>query len=124
MTAPRYPYLNPKRDLDASHPAVMIDRNRCILCGRCVRTSRCVDGKSVFGFEGRGIRTSLAINAAGGLVDTDIDPTDAAVAACPTGCLLVKRQANRIPIGQRKYDNTAIGGANSAAKDPAAGQPG
>ena len=109
MTVPRYPYLNPKREVDASHPTVMIDRNRCILCGRCVRASRCLDGKAVFGFEGRGIHKRLAINAAGGLADTDVSPDDAAVNACPTGCLLVKRQANRVPIGQRTYDKVAIG---------------
>lgn len=109
MVAPRYPYLNPKREIDASHPAVMIDRNRCIMCGRCVRASRCLDGKSVFGFEGRGIHKTLAINAAHGLSDTDIDPADAAVAACPVGCLLVKGQANRVPIGKRTYDKAPIG---------------
>jgi len=109
MTAPRYPYLNPRREVDASHPALMIDRNRCVLCGRCVRASRVLDGKAVFGFEGRGIRKTLAINAAGGLGDTDVDVNDAAVAACPVGCLLVKGGANRVPIGQRTYDAVPIG---------------
>lgn len=109
MIAPRYPYLSPKRKVDATHPTMMIDRNRCVLCARCVRASRYLDGKSVFGFEGRGIRERLAVNAAAGLVDTDIDATDAAVSACPTGCLLVKRQGNRVPIGKRTYDKTPIG---------------
>jgi [NiFe] hydrogenase diaphorase moiety small subunit len=29
-----------RADVDASHPDMLIDRNRCILCGRCVRASR------------------------------------------------------------------------------------
>jgi [NiFe] hydrogenase diaphorase moiety small subunit len=54
ITAPKYPYLFPKREVDASHPDVLIDHNRCILCARCVRASRDVDGKHVFEFVGRG----------------------------------------------------------------------
>ncbi|MCB1882349.1 MAG: NADP oxidoreductase, partial [Gammaproteobacteria bacterium] len=63
----------------------------------------------VFGFEGRGIRERIAVNSADGLVSTDVEAADAAVSACPTGCLLVKRQGNRVPIGQRAYDKTPIG---------------
>jgi len=109
MTAPRYPYLNPQRELDASHPAVMIDRNRCILCGRCVRASKYLDGKSAFGFEGRGIHKRIAVNEVNGQASNDIASTDQAVAACPVGCLLVRGQANRVPIGKRTYDKKAIG---------------
>ena len=32
ITAPKYPFMFPQRDLDASHPDIFIDRNRCILC--------------------------------------------------------------------------------------------
>ena len=56
MDGPREPYLWPEREVDASHPEVFIDRNRCILCSRCIRASRLADGKTVFGFEGRGIQ--------------------------------------------------------------------
>ncbi len=54
ITAPRFPFLFPKREVDASHPDILIDHNRCILCARCVRASRDVDGKQVFDFVGRG----------------------------------------------------------------------
>jgi [NiFe] hydrogenase diaphorase moiety small subunit len=54
IAAPRFPYLFPQRDLDASHPDVFYDRNRCITCARCVRASRDLDGKHVFEFVGRG----------------------------------------------------------------------
>jgi NADH dehydrogenase/NADH:ubiquinone oxidoreductase subunit G len=46
ITAPKYPYLNPKRDIDMSHPDVFLDHNRCILCGRCVRVSQELDQKA------------------------------------------------------------------------------
>jgi [NiFe] hydrogenase diaphorase moiety small subunit len=109
LVAPHYPYLNPHRELDASHPDVLIDRNRCVLCGRCARASREMDGKSVFGFEGRGINKRIAVNAVDGLAGTDVTALDEAVAACPVGCLIVKRQGNRVPIGKRAYDKTPIG---------------
>lgn len=109
MTAPQYPYLSPMRELDATHDGILIDRNRCVLCGRCARASRELDGKSVFGFEGRGINKRIAVNASNGLAGTDIELTDEAVAACPVGCILVKGRSHVVPIGQRMYDHTPIG---------------
>ena len=63
ITAPSYPFMFPKRELDASHPEIFVDRNRCILCARCVRASRELDEKEVFGFFGRGPDKRIAVNA-------------------------------------------------------------
>jgi len=63
----------------------------------------------VFGFEGRGTQKRIAVNAPNGLAGTDVDTADEAVAACPVGCILPKRQANRVPIGLRAYDRAPIG---------------
>jgi [NiFe] hydrogenase diaphorase moiety small subunit len=41
-------YLFPNRAVDASHPEILLDFNRCILCELCVRASAEVDGKNVF----------------------------------------------------------------------------
>ena len=109
ITAPKYPYLFPKRDVDASHPDIFIDRNRCILCARCVRASRDLDGKNVFGFVNRGRHKKVAVNARARLVDTDIDVTDQAVEVCPVGAILKKRVGYAVPIGQRQYDHQPIG---------------
>jgi [NiFe] hydrogenase diaphorase moiety small subunit len=109
ITAPRYPYLFPKRDLDASHPDIFIDRNRCILCGRCVNASKDIDGKNVFEFVGRGPNKRVAVNAEARLSDTDLDLSDKAADVCPVGAILKKRVGYAIPVGQRKYDHTPIG---------------
>jgi [NiFe] hydrogenase diaphorase moiety small subunit len=109
ITAPRLPYLWPKREVDASHPDILIDHNRCILCARCVRTSRDLDGKSVFGFVNRGPEKKLAVNAEAKLKNTNADATDQALDACPVGALLRKRVGYAIPVGQRKYDHEPIG---------------
>ena len=63
ILAPKYPFQFPSRDVDASHPDIFIDRNRCILCGRCVRASRDQDGKGCFEFVGRGSHKRIAVNA-------------------------------------------------------------
>ena len=56
MTEPtKFPYLEPCRPVDASHPDIALDTNRCISCGRCIRASQDVDGKGIFGYVGRGI---------------------------------------------------------------------
>ena len=109
IPAPKYPYMFPKREIDASHPDIWIDRNRCILCGRCVRASRDLDGKSVFEFVGRGPDKQVAVNAEANLGDTDMDVTDKAVDICPVGALLKKRVGYIVPIGRRKFDHAPIG---------------
>jgi [NiFe] hydrogenase diaphorase moiety small subunit len=109
MMSPRYPYLFPSKPVDGTHPHVYIDRNRCILCGRCVRSSREIDKKNVFGFEGRGIHTRLAVDARRSLSETDLSSADKASSYCPTGSLVVKRVGWKIPVGQRKYDSEPIG---------------
>lgn len=109
MMVPGYPYLFPKKELDGSHPNFYIDRNRCVLCGRCVRSSLEVDKKNVFGFEGRGIGKRLAVDARHSLSETDLAAADKAADYCPTGSLMVKREGWKMPIGTRKYDRQPIG---------------
>jgi [NiFe] hydrogenase diaphorase moiety small subunit len=96
------------REIDASHPDIYIDRDRCILCGRCARASL-ADGKRVFGFEGRGIEKRISVDGAHGLKETDMKTADKAAQACPTGCLTVKRTAWKTPVGERRFDKTPIG---------------
>lgn len=109
IAAPRFDYLWPLRKVDASHPDILLDHNRCIRCARCVRASRDLDGKSVFGFAGRGGSRELIVNAEARLVDTDLDLADRAVDVCPVGAILRKRTAYRTPVGERKFDTEPIG---------------
>lgn len=109
ITAPRYPYLQPEREVDASHPDVILDRNRCVLCARCVRASQELDDKAAFGFVGRGQHKRVQADSAEGIGGTSVAVTDKAVAACPVGALMAKRVGYAIPIGQRKYDHGPIG---------------
>ena len=109
LLSPTYPFLFPKKGVDASHPGVFIDRNRCILCARCVRGSQELDGKHVFDFVGRGIHKRVAVDARERLGDTDLEATDQALDLCPVGAILRKRVGYKVPIGQRLYDHQPIG---------------
>jgi [NiFe] hydrogenase diaphorase moiety small subunit len=96
---PRYPYLHPKREVDASHPEFLIDHNRCILCARCVRASRVKEEKIEMGFVGRGSSKRLSA----------IEIGEGAASVCPVGALLEKRIGYAVPVGRRKYDMRPIG---------------
>ncbi len=106
----KFPYLEPTRPVDASHPDIALDTNRCISCGRCIRASEDVDGKGVFGYVGRGIHRRVAVDGAD-LAHTDAALSDHAVSAdvCPVGCIIRKREGFRVPIGERDFDHHLIG---------------
>jgi [NiFe] hydrogenase diaphorase moiety small subunit len=109
MTAPtRFPWLEPCRELDASHPDVALDTNRCISCGRCIRASQDQDGKGVFGYVGRGIHRRVAVNGAD-LAHTNAAVSDAAIGVCPVGCIIRKGEGFSQPIGDRHFDHGLIG---------------
>jgi [NiFe] hydrogenase diaphorase moiety small subunit len=109
MMDPHFAQFFPKRTVDASHPDVLLDTNRCILCALCVRASRDIDGKDVFALSGRGIDTRLIVNAASGkLGDTDFAATDKAAQVCPVGAIVRKGPGFAVPIGARTYDAKPI----------------
>lgn len=109
IVTPQHPYLFPERKVDASHPDIIIDKNRCILCSRCLQASEQIDGKQVFGAVGRGGERSLAVNSPEGLGGTSITASDRAAEVCPVGALMKKRVGYAVPIGQRKFDHKPIG---------------
>lgn len=108
MLAPTQPYQWSERPIDASHPDIFLDRERCILCSRCIRASRDEDGKSVFFFEGRGIDMRIGVDGEG-LGDTAMALADKAAEVCPTGCIVIRRDDMRVPNGKRRFDLAPIG---------------
>ena len=109
MTAPTQPYQWPARAIDSTHPDITLDHGRCILCSRCIRASRMADGKTVFGFEGRGIAMRLNVDASGGLGDTQMAAIDKAAHVCPVACIVINRDSYRVPNGERRFDKAPIG---------------
>jgi [NiFe] hydrogenase diaphorase moiety small subunit len=116
ILAPRHNRFFPVRQVDASHPDILLDFNRCIFCALCIRASRDVDHKNVFSFSERGLDQRLVVNAESGrLADTDISLSDLAANICPVGVILHKRRGFAVPIGERLYDKTPISARDLAS---------
>jgi [NiFe] hydrogenase diaphorase moiety small subunit len=111
MTALVFPNLTAGRETDASHPDILLNRDRCIYCELCVRASRDSDGKDIFCITGRARNKGLAVNSDTGLLaDSGLSKDDAAASVCPVGCILRKGEAFTKPIGQRDYDHRKVHG--------------
>jgi len=108
MMVPRFPYLWPVRDVDASAPKMYIDTNRCIQCLRCVRGVVTRDGKHIFGLVSRGDRTIISADPRLAADMTD-EQAQKAMDLCPVGALIRKEVGFAVPIGKRKYDTKPIG---------------
>ncbi|MBN3036430.1 MAG: (2Fe-2S)-binding protein [Bacteroidales bacterium] len=108
MMVPRFPYEFEEKQVDATSPKLYIDRNRCILCKRCVRSIKKADGKSIFAIKGRGHKAIIIIDHKLAEAMTD-EEAQRAMDICPVGSILRKERGYITPIGKRKYDTTPIG---------------
>lgn len=91
MTHVGVPYLNPVLPVDASHDYFIMDHNRCILCQRCVRVCREIEGAYTKGTLGRGVDTRVItdLNEPWGLAES-CTSCGKCVQVCPTGALVQK----------------------------------
>lgn len=87
----RYPYSYPNLPVDASHPRFVLDHNRCILCTRCVRVCREIEGANVWEVRSRGIHSKVVceLNRPWG-ESQNCTNCGKCVQVCPTGALAEK----------------------------------
>jgi formate dehydrogenase alpha subunit len=69
------------------HPLIRLDRNRCILCMRCVRACRDIQGRKVWGVASRGQRAQLAAGVGEAMLEARCESCGACAAFCPSGAL-------------------------------------
>lgn len=108
MMVPRFPYEFPAKGVNAKSKLIYHDRNRCIMCKRCVRMVM-KDEKSVFAFSQRGgnhLHIELDVELANKLTDEE---ALRAMDICPVGAIIRKERGYYSPIGHRKYDFDPIG---------------
>ncbi len=108
VTVSGFPYMFPFREIEAWHPKLMKDHNRCIQCKRCIRGIKNDQRKSIFAFGKRGTHVEINIDhdASEGISD---ELAQRSMDICPVGAILRKRKGFDVPIGRRKYDNKPIG---------------
>jgi len=75
-------------EYDVRHPKLIMDPNKCIKCGICVKLSNEVINSSIFGFKFRGFNTVLGTAFGSPIeIDTMDDELRLYVENCPTGAL-------------------------------------
>jgi predicted molibdopterin-dependent oxidoreductase YjgC len=84
-----------------SNPFVYIDRNKCVLCGRCVRACAEIQVRNVWSFASRGFQSKLVAGADQPMLDARCESCGQCVAYCPVGALydkmsLKQARANKV----------------------------
>jgi formate dehydrogenase major subunit len=86
VTAPRFPQRHqPAPDL--SHPAMSVNLDACIQCGRCVRACREVQVNDVIGYAWRGEHAKIVFDLDDPMAASTCVACGECVQACPTGAL-------------------------------------
>ena len=86
----RYPYTFPSLSVDSLSDYLVIDHNRCILCGRCIRACSEVAGSHTLDFSQRGWKTQVTADLEQPLGESSCFLCGACVQACPTGAIFSK----------------------------------
>lgn len=82
------------------NPFIFIDRNKCILCGRCVRACAEIQNRDVWSFAHRGFESKLVAGADQFLLDARCESCGQCVAYCPVGALYDKMSLGKGRPGQ------------------------
>jgi [NiFe] hydrogenase diaphorase moiety small subunit len=103
LTVTRFPHVFSNKSVDFNPKRMIMESNRCILCKRCVEEVKTQDGKKVFSFIQRGVKTRIHIDYE---QEEKLSEGEAirAMNLCPVGAILVKGMIYEEPFGERKYD--------------------
>ncbi len=108
MTASEFPYRYPRREVEHRPRLLWLERDRCILCHRCVEHIHdTATGRPIFSLSGRGAeaRIEVDVELADAMTPQEVDR---AVWVCPVGAILHKGVGYDEPIGERHYDRVPL----------------
>ncbi len=106
MDAVRYPYLYAPFENDATHPDLMMDHNRCVLCLRCIRVCAEKVGAHTLDLQKRGWAATVCADLGQKLGESSTCVSCGACAqVCPTGTITIRELAYR---GRRKDCDDAV----------------
>lgn len=98
-----YPTYTHRFPVDASHKYLLMDHNRCILCGRCVRGCSEIVANHTLGLRQRGARTMVHADMGVPWRDSTCIVCGTCAQLCPTGVLTDKRSAFAGRDAQMEY---------------------
>ncbi|OPX88756.1 MAG: NADP-reducing hydrogenase subunit HndC [Pelotomaculum sp. PtaB.Bin104] len=81
--------------IDDSNPYIRRDMNKCILCGKCVRTCAQVKDRKVIGFANRGFNTKITPAMYTELAESDCVSCARCLVVCPVGALTYNNLAGK-----------------------------
>ena len=90
-----YPGLHHQYPVDDPNPFIQVDRNKCILCRRCVRACNYINGVDAISVVYRGFNARIAFGADSFMAESPCEFCGSCVAVCPTAALYPK-----LSIGQ------------------------
>lgn len=76
--------------VDDSHPDIILDPNRCVLCSKCVWACNEQRGIGALNYAFRGDRTIISAFGGDRLADTRCDGCGLCAEVCPTGAIVKK----------------------------------
>ncbi|OPY76952.1 MAG: Formate dehydrogenase H [Syntrophorhabdus sp. PtaU1.Bin153] len=79
-----------KYRVDKDHPFITLDPNKCINCGRCVRTCSEILQVAALGFVNRGFKSVVKPSMEKKLLQTNCISCGNCIDACPTGAITEK----------------------------------
>jgi formate dehydrogenase major subunit len=85
------PAYTTRFSVDTSHPYILLEHNRCILCRRCIRACSELTGHNVLGISQRGISSMLTADMNVPLGESSCVSCGLCVQVCPTGALSDKK---------------------------------
>lgn len=98
----RYAYTFPTLPVDSLNPYLVIDHNRCILCGRCVRVCSEVVANNTLEFGQRGLKTIVTADLDQPLGESTCISCGACFQVCPTGAIFSKLSLYKDKTGESK----------------------
>jgi bidirectional [NiFe] hydrogenase diaphorase subunit len=101
----RLDYQYPDRQVDLSHPRFGIDRNRCVLCTRCIRVCDEIEAAHTWDMAGRGYNSHVItdLNQPWG-TSPSCTSCGKCFMACPTGAIFTQGSS----VGEMQRDRSKL----------------